>query len=278
MAFTRHINRFIVACILAFGLNPAMAASQKGANQGLGYRLVSYKQDTTTLEGRIFQAKGGGIKGMPGVLLFPDWMGISEVSDQYAQQWSRLGYAVFVADIYGQGIKPQGPQEAGKLAGAYKSNRPLMRARAEAALAALKAQGIDSNRIASIGYCFGGTCALELARAGADVKGSISVHGNLDTPNSADAKKIKGKVLVLHGADDPFVPAEQVANFMGEMREAGVDWQMMHYGGAVHSFTNPTAPIDSKHGAAFHPVVAKRSDQAVRIFLDEVLGVPGKKP
>jgi dienelactone hydrolase len=278
MAFTSQVNRFIVACTLVFAVTQAMAASQKGTSRGLGYRLVTYKQDTTTLEGRIFQAKGGGIKGMPGVLLFPDWMGISEVSDQYAQQWSRQGYAVFVADIYGQGIRPQGPQEAGKLAGLYKSNRPLMRARAEAALVTLKAQGVDSSRIASIGYCFGGTCALELARAGAHVNGSISVHGNLDTPNSADAKQIKGKILVLHGADDPFVPTEQVANFMSEMRGSGVDWQMMHYGGAVHSFTNPTAPIDSKQGAAFHPVVARRSDQAVRIFLDEVLGAPGKKP
>lgn len=271
--------RFITAGILAMTVAitlPAFATA-KEANRGLGYRVIAYQQDTVALEGRLFQARGGGIQGKPAILLFPDWMGVSDVSDQYAQQWSRKGYVVFVADIYGKDIRPKSPEEAGKTASIYKSNRPLMRARAAAALTTLKSQGVDTNRIATLGYCFGGTCALELARSGAAVQGSISMHGNLDTPNSADAKQIKGKVLVLHGADDPYVPAEQVTNFMSEMRDAGVDWQMIHYGGAVHSFTNPTLPTDNKRGAAYHPVVAGRSELAVQAFLGEVLPAPGKK-
>jgi dienelactone hydrolase len=128
----------------------------------------------------------------------------------------------------------------------------------------------DSNRIAAIGYCFGGGTVLELARSGANIAGVVSFHGNLDTPNPSDAKAIKAKVLVLHGANDPYVPAEQVAAFESEMRQADVDWQLMAYGGVVHSFTNPEAGNDPSKGVAYNEAADKRSWAAMKQFFAEI--------
>lgn len=146
-----------------------------------------------------------------------------------------------------------------------------MRERAKAGLETLKAQKqVDRNRLAAIGYCFGGTTVLELARSGADLKGTVSFHGGLATPNSADAKNITGRVLALHGADDPFVKADEVAAFQDEMRTAGVDWQLNIYGGAVHGFTNPEAGNDNKKGAAYNEKADKRSWEAMKVFFREI--------
>src|SRR5262249_9688317 len=145
------------------------------------------------------------------------------------------------------------PQEAAQMAAPYKKDRHLMRARANAGLEVLRKQAkVDPARLAAIGYCFGGTTVLELARGGADLAGAVSFHGDLSPPNPTDARNIKGKVLALHGADDPFVPPDQVKAFEDEMRKAGVDWQLVMYGDAVHSFTNPSAGIDKKRGAAYN--------------------------
>jgi dienelactone hydrolase len=123
-----------------------------------------------------------------------------------------------------------------------------------------------------MGYCFGGACALELARSGAPVKGVVTFHGGLANPNPADAKNIKGKVLVLHGADDPFVKQEEVKGFMDEMRAAGVDWQLTQYSGAVHSFTVKAAGNDNSKGAAYNAAADRRSWQAMKDFFAEVFG------
>ena len=130
---------------------------------------------------------------------------------------------------------------------------------------------VDAGRIAAIGYCFGGTTAIELARAGADVVAIVSFHGGLDSPTPADGKNIKGKVLALHGADDPFVPAADLAAFEQEMRSNGVDWQLVKYGGAVHSFTNPAAGNDNSKGNAYNASADKRSWKAMEDFFAEVL-------
>ncbi len=146
-----------------------------------------------------------------------------------------------------------------------------MRARAQAGLETLKKQKlVDPQRIAAIGYCFGGTTVLELARDGADVKGVVSFHGGLSTPTPQDAGNIKGKVLVLHGADDPYVKAEEVAAFQQEMRDAKVDWQFISYGNAVHSFTNKAAGTDNSKGAAYNEKADKRSWEAMRAFFAEI--------
>ena len=148
-----------------------------------------------------------------------------------------------------------------------------MRARVAAALATLKAQpGVAPDKVAAIGYCFGGTTVLELARSGANVAGVVSFHGGLDTPAPQDAKNIHAKVLALHGADDPYVPADQVAAFENEMRQGGVDWQLVAYGGAVHGFTNPANGSDNSKGAAYNAVADARSWAAMQQFFGELFG------
>jgi dienelactone hydrolase len=147
-----------------------------------------------------------------------------------------------------------------------------MRERAGAGLAVLrKHPAADPARLAAIGYCFGGTVALELARGGADLAAVVSFHGGLDTPTPEDARNIKGKVLALHGGDDPFVPPAQVEAFQAEMRNGRVDWQFVAYGGAVHSFTNPEAGNDHSKGAAYNEAADRRSWIAMNAFFAETL-------
>lgn len=207
----------------------------------------------------------------PGVLVVHDWMGIGEFSKQKAEQLAELGYVAFAADIYGVGNRPENSDEAAKISGEFKKNRKKLRARVQAALKVLQDQEmVQNDKIAAIGYCFGGTTVLELARSGANVGGVVSFHGGLDSLTPNDAKQIKGSVLVLHGADDPLVPAEEVAAFQKEMREAKVDWQMISYGNAVHSFTNPDAAKYGLEGAAYHALADKRSWKAMKVFFKEL--------
>jgi dienelactone hydrolase len=157
------------------------------------------------------------------------------------------------------------------VAGKYKNDRALMRARVQAGLDALAGSELcDPRKVAAIGYCFGGTSVLELARSGADIAGVVSFHGGLDTPTPADAKNIKAKVLVLHGGDDPHVPRKDVEAFKNEMSAAGVDWQLVIYGGAVHAFTNPAAGNDKSRGAAYNADADRRSWEAMRAFFAEI--------
>ncbi|MEZ0375412.1 MAG: dienelactone hydrolase family protein [Candidatus Sericytochromatia bacterium] len=203
----------------------------------------------------------------PGILVFHAWMGIGKHEHEWADQLAAMGYVVFAPDIYGKGIRPGTPEAAGKQATIYRSDRKLMRSRAQAGLNVLLAEpGVDKHKVAAIGFCFGGGVALELARSGAPLAGVVSLHGNLDTPNPADARQIKGQVLVLHGADDPHVKPEQVAGFAKEMHDAGVKWQLNAYGGAVHAFSDPNAGNDVKSGAAYNAEAAKRSWQDMTRF------------
>ncbi|MBD2493062.1 dienelactone hydrolase family protein [Nostoc sp. FACHB-280] len=230
---------------------------------------VEYKQGNTVLQGYL--AYDDAIKGKrPGVLVVHEWNGLQSYAKQRTEQLAKLGYVAFAADIYGKGIRPKTPEESGKQATIYRNDRKLLRDRALAGLKVLQSNPLtDVKRIAAIGYCFGGGTVLELARSGANIAGVVSFHGNLDTPNPNDAKNIKAKVLVLHGADDPFVPAEQVQAFENEMRQANVDWQLISYGGAVHAFTNPEYKGQIK-GALYNPVADKRSWEDMRQFFAEI--------
>lgn len=231
---------------------------------------VEYKQGDVVLQGYLsYDASITGKR--PAVLVVHDWFGVSENTKMRAEQLAALGYVALTADIYGKGVRPANGQEAGAQAGKYYKDRGLLRARARAGLDFLSARPeADPARLGVIGYCFGGATALELARSGAPVKGTVTFHGGLSTPTPADAKNITGKVLVLHGADDPNVKQEDVTAFMKEMRDAGVDWQLVQYSGAVHSFTDKRAGNDNSKGAAYNEKADKRSWKAMKDFFEEI--------
>lgn len=235
-------------------------------------QVVEYKHGNTVLEGYL--AYDDAVQGKrPGVVVVHEWLGLGDYVKRRAEQLAKLGYVAFAIDMYGKGIRPTNPKDATAQTTIYRSNRPLMRDRAKAGLAVLQQNPLtDTNRIAAIGYCFGGGVVLELARSGAPVAGVVSFHGNLDTPNPADAKNIQGKVLVLHGASDSLVPATQVAAFEKEMTDAGVDWQLISYGGALHGFTNPESGNDKSNRVAYDAAADKRSFAAMRLFFAEIFG------
>ena len=208
----------------------------------------------------------------PAVLVVHEWWGLNDFAKDRAKALASLGYLALAADIYGEGFETKDPAKARELAGKFRGgDRALMRERILAALAALKVHPLaDKGRVAAIGCCFGGTAVLELARSGAELDGVVSFHGGLSTPVPASAGSIRTKVLVLHGADDPSVPPADVQAFQDEMRKSGADWQMVAYGGAVHSFTNPAAGNDSSRGSAYNEKVAVRSWEHMKIFFAEV--------
>ena len=232
-------------------------------------QTIEYKQGNTLLEGYL--AYDDAIKiQRPGVLVVHEWNGLQSYVKKRTQQLAKLGYVAFAVDIYGKGIRPKNPEESAKQANIYRQDRKLLRERTKAGLQVLQKYPLtDSQRIAAIGYCFGGSTVLELARSGVNIAGVVSFHGNLDTPDINDAKNIKAKVLVLHGADDPFVPEQQVQAFEKEMRLGNVNWQLIFYGGALHSFTNPEAQNNPK-GAIYSAIADQRSWQAMKQFFAEI--------
>jgi dienelactone hydrolase len=233
-------------------------------------QLVEYKQGDTVLEGYLAYDDAASGK-RPGVLVVHAWMGLDDNARKRADMLASLGYVAFAADIYGKGVRPKDRDEAGKLAGQFKKDRALLRQRVAAGLAQLVGNPkVDASKTAAIGYCFGGTTVLELARSGATVSGVVSFHGGLDSPTPADGKNIKSKVLVLHGAADPFEKPEDFDAFKKELADAKVDWQLVEYGGAVHCFTDATAGSDPSKGCAYDASADKRSWAAMKAFFDEL--------
>ncbi len=243
----------------------AISAEAAIIKKPLEYNLAGKKY-----EGYI--AYDDSVKGpRTGVLVTHDWMGITDRTREKVEELASLGYVGFAVDVYGKGVRPASADEASKLSGSLKKDRTALRIRMQQGLKVLREQAqVDKAKLAAIGYCFGGTAVLELARAGADVKGIVSFHGGLDSLKPADAKNIKGKVLALHGADDPFVPAADLAAFEDEMRKAKVDWQLVKYGNAVHSFTEKTAGDDPSKGAAYNAEADRRSWMAFKDFMKEI--------
>lgn len=237
------------------------------------HETVTYEADGLAMKSQMFVGGGNGRRA--GVLVFPEAFGLSEHAISRAQRLAELGYVALACDLHGEGqLIDELPQAIGLI-------KPLMaapertRARAGAALKALTARPeVDSARVAAIGFCFGGTMALELARSGADVKAVVGFHSGLGTAApKTDAKSIKGRVLVCIGADDPMIDAAQRATFESEMRDGGVDWQMHLYGGTVHSFTNRNAAERNMPDAIrYSPEADARSWASMRELFGETLG------
>lgn len=231
---------------------------------------VVYQVDGQTYESRVaFDADV--VSPRPGLVMAPNWMGVSEGAERIAQSVASQGYVVLLADLYGQDVRPQNNDQAAAAMMPLKNDRALLNKRMQAALEQLQSQNfaaVNSAKLASFGFCFGGCCALELARTGAPLKAAVSFHGTLDTPNPADANNIQGKVLVLHGASDPLVPKEQLPAFEKEMDEAGVDWTLTSFGGAYHSFTDTEA--NNPGVQMYNKVVADRAFAAMYYLLNEV--------
>ena len=233
-------------------------------------KSVKYADGSQALNGLFIKAAKKSSSN-PGILLLPAWLGIDNASKGIAEELSKLGYNVFIADIYGEGNYPKNTTEAGKLAGYYKTNFEIYQKRINSALQELVKSGANADNIVAIGYCFGGTGVLEAARGHLNVKGVVSFHGGLGKDVARAIEPITAKVLVCHGADDPYESKEEITAFQQEMRDSKADWQMIYYANAVHSFTNPEAGNDNSKGAAYNPVAAKRSFEHLQLFLNEVL-------
>ena len=210
-------------------------------------------------------------KGTPAILMIHNWMGPTDETVKQAKRFAELGYIVMVADVYGKGVRPKDAAEAGKEATKFKTNRKLLRENLNIALKTLNQQkDIDTGKITAVGYCFGGTAALELVRSGAKIASVITFHGGLDSPTPEDGKNIKSKILALHGAIDPYVAETDLNAFEKEMKTYKVDYQFVKYANTVHSFTEVGAGTDNSKGAAYNASSDKRSFQAAKDFLIEV--------
>jgi dienelactone hydrolase len=235
-------------------------------------RDIDYADAGVTLRGYLaFDENGAGKR--PGVLVFHEGLGLGDFAMTRARMLAEMGYVAFAADMFGERRQARNLQEVATLVGGLRSQPETLRARARAALATLAAlPQVDSSRRAAIGFCFGGSVVLELARDGADLKAVVSFHGALATQVPAAPGKVKASVLVLTGADDPLAPPDQVKAFEDEMRNAEVrDWQVVSYGNTLHGFTNPAADGSMMRTAMYNAQADRRSWAAMRGFFDEVL-------
>lgn len=223
-----------------------MSFSSPAAQAALVTKEIHYQDGSAALTGYL--AYDDSIKApAPGVLIVHEWWGHNDYVRSRAEQIARLGYVAFALDMYGTGVKGETPDEASKLSEPFYNDRDLMRRRAMAGLDVLRSQpNVDVKNLGIFGYCFGGTVALELARAGTDLKGVVSFHGGLDTPKPAVPAMVKAQVLALNGGADPFVPQEEKDKFIAEMTAAGVTYRSIDYPGVKHAFTNPAATETGK--------------------------------
>jgi dienelactone hydrolase len=230
-------------------------------------RTLDYRDGALRLSGLLVRDdKRAGMR--PGIVLFPDARGIGKHVIDRAHRLAELGFVALAADPYGDGAQARDMPQALELMGNLRSDVTRWRGRAKAALDALSCQeNVDQARLAAVGFCFGGTTALELARSGAPLAGVVSFHGGLGSPKPDDARNIKAKVLVCHGAMDPLVPPAQLAAFEEQMSKTDVDWQVHVYGGTMHAFTNPGVDVE---GMAYNAVADRRSWNAMLTLFEEV--------
>jgi dienelactone hydrolase len=230
---------------------------------------VSYADGEVELEG-YFSSPGSA--GSPGVLVVPSWLNVVESTCQRADQLAELGYAAFVVDIFGAGVRPRPPQSPQEVVEPFLRDRARLQRRVLAGLAELRRQPeCEPDRVAAIGYCLGGCGVLELARAGIQLRGVVSLHGWLNTPTPAQPDTVAAKILVLHGDADPVAPLDELDEFRAEMRASRANWEVDIYGGARHSFTGEGVLGSETAEAGLDPQAEARSWRATTSFLEEVL-------
>ena len=256
------MRRSILALSLLLLSAPAFAAMQA--------RPVEWKIGKQAFSGVVVYDDAIATR-RPGLVMVPNWMGVTPSAIAKARQIAGDDYVVLVADVYGKGVRPQNAEAAGKVAGALRSDRATLRARAEKSVAVLRAQArqapLDASRIGAIGFCFGGSTALELVRGGSDIAGVVSLHGGLSTTAPARPNTVKTPVLVLNGADDRGITDADIDNFETEMDAGGADWQFVNFSGAVHCF----AEEDAKNppGCVYNERAAKRAYEMLHDFFRE---------
>lgn len=274
----------IALALLVFGMFAMFAAS---ARADVKVEVVEYKHGDTALKGYL--AYNPEIKGKrPGILVIHEWWGVNDYAQSRAKQLAEMGYIAFACDMYGGGATTTDPKQAGEMAGKVRKDTKVWRERAAAGLRVLTDNpNVDATKLGAIGYCFGGTTALQMACAGQDLKAVVSFHGSLFTPTAEEAKAIKGKVLVCNGAADTFITAEDRDGFVKALEGARVDYVFVDYAGAVHAFTNPDAGKAGMKGVAYDEKADKRSWAHMKQMFDEALGAtahavrpiaPGKTP
>jgi dienelactone hydrolase len=238
------------------------------AHAAMQARPVEWKVGQDTFSGYLVYDDASTTK-RPGVVMVPDWYGVSDNAVEKAKHIAGKDYVVLVTDVYGKGVRPKADADAQAQVKKLYGDRSVLRARVNKGVEVLKTAKdvpLDTGRIGAIGYCFGGATVLELARSGADIDAVVTFHGGLNTSMPAEAGKVKASILVLNGADDQGTKGD-IPAFEDEMRKAGVDWQFVNFGGAVHCFALPTA--NKPPGCVYNELAARRSERMMRVFFAE---------
>jgi len=263
--------RILLSFLCAAGVTAAVQAK-------VITKSVSYEQAGVKLEGYLAydDVKIPAGRGAPGVLVVPEWWGLNDHAKGKAEQLAKLGYVAFAADMYGGGLVTTDSKKAGELAGQF-YGKPLMAERAQAGLDQLLATGlVDPSRVAAIGFCFGGSTVQALAYSGAPLAGIVSFHGGLIPVPADAAAKTKAKILICHGAIDPFIPKDAIDAFSKSMNEGKFDYQFISYAGAVHAFTNPKADelaaANNLKGIGYNAAADQRSWSHMLGFFHEIFG------
>jgi len=256
---------------------PVLFLFHLSAEAAVKSEIVTYKVGDTTFKGYL--AWDDALTGKrPGVVVFPEWWGLNDYARKRTEQLAGMGYVALAADMYGDGKTTDHPKEAGAMAGAVRANTKDWEARASAALQTLRANPlVDAKKVAAIGYCFGGSTALQLCYTGADLAAAVSFHGALVVPDEKQTKAIKARLLICHGAIDTFIPEETAQKTRAALENGHVRYEMIYYGGAQHSFTNPDADKAGLQGLSYNAAADQRSWASMSALFREVFGLAKKK-
>lgn len=257
------ITRFILIALI-------LAGSASTAQAEVITKTISYQHDGVNLEG--FLAYDDSVKGKrPALLVVHEWWGLNDYVRSRAEQLARMGYVAFALDMYGKGKVTRHPSQAGEWMKQIRSNVYQWQQRALAGLEVLKNDPrTDPDRIAAIGYCFGGATVQQLAYSGANIKGVVSFHGSLLLPMSDQIQKVKAKILICHGAADPFTKTAEIGQYISAMERAGLDYKMIIYAGAKHGFTNPGADKFGMDAVKYSKSADLRSWVDMKVFFAEI--------